>query len=200
MKIMLLNKAGLEISKLRDRILGKVEYYRGWYSGLGAIERTRFLVLFVSLLLLLDYFMFSYHTNKNIFNIFPAIPRLDFRSDINIYVPDKDAKNILKESRTVLVPGEKEVYAGMLYRMVVKGSRFDNTANIVPVKTFVRNVWMSENGCVIDIDFHTAKDRVEVVPGSDAAFQKALEMTIAENIPGIKNVQVLLNGVPRKLW
>ena len=186
--------------KILDQINERIVSYRDKYNGLSKIERNRFLVLFISLLLILDYLMFSYHTDKNILNIFPSMPRIDFRSDINIYVPDKDAKKILKESRSVLVPAEKEIYAGMLYRMIAKGSRFDNTSNIVPVKTFVRNIWIGENRCVIDIDFESAKERIEAVENSETAFKKALEMTIAENIPGITHVHVLLNGVSRKLW
>lgn len=186
--------------KIPDQINERIAFYREKYNGLNKIERTRFLVLLISLLLILDYVMFSYHTDKNIFNIFPSMPSIDFRSDINIYVPDKDAKNILKESRSILVPAEKEIYAGMLYRMIAKGSRFDNTSNIVPVKTFVRNVWIGENRCVIDVDFEPAKERIEAVENSETAFKKALEMTIAENMPGITQVHVLLNGVSRKLW
>jgi hypothetical protein len=186
--------------KILDQINERITRYRDKYNGLSRVERNRFLVLFISLLLILDYFMFSYHINKNIFSIFPALPRIDFRSEINIYVPDKDAKNILKETRSVLVPREKEIYAGMLYRMIAKGSRFDNTSSIVPVKTYVRNVWIGEKRCVIDIDFESAKERIEPVENSETAFKKAVEMTIAENITGITQVHVLLNGVPRKLW
>jgi len=200
MKTKLFSRAGAGITGLRGRFESRVARFRGWYSGLDRVGRTRFLVLFISLVLIGDYLMFCYHTDKNIFNIFPPIPRLDTRSDISIYVPDKDARELMKESRKIQVPDGKDVYAGMLYRMVARGSIFDNTSHIVPVKTFVRHVWIGETECVIDIDFHAAKDRIESVPGSDLAFQKALEKTITENIPGISTVRVLLNGVPRKLW
>ncbi len=200
MKIKLFSKAGAGIAEFREGITERAARFRVWYSGLDRTGRTRFLVLFISLVLIGDYLMFCYHTDKNIFNIFPPIPRLDTRSDISIYVPDKDAKELMKESRTIQVPDRKDVYAGMLYKMVARGSMFDNTSHIVPVKTFVRHVWVGETDCAIDIDFHAAKDRIESVPGSDIAFQKALEKTIAENIPGISTVRVLLNGVPRKLW
>ncbi len=200
MKIRFFSRAGAEIAGLRENITGRAARFRSWYSGLDRVGRTRFLVLFISLVLIGDYLMFCYHTDKNIFNIFPPIPRLDTRSDISIYVPDKDAKELMKESRKIQIPERKDVYAGMLYRMVARGSMFDNTSHIVPVKTFVRHVWIGETDCVIDIDFHAAKDGFDSVPGSDIAFQKALEKTIAENMPGISTVRVLLNGVPRKLW
>ena len=200
MKIRFFSKAGAEMARLRVEMAERVERFRSWYTGLDRLGRTRFLVLFISLVLIGDYLMFCYHTDKNIFNIFPPIPRLDTRSDISIYVPDKDARELMKEPRKIQVPDGKDVYAGMLYRMVTRGSIFDNTSHIVPVKTFVRHVWIGETDCVIDIDFHAAKDRIESVPGSDVAFRKALEKTITENIPGISTVRVLLNGVPRKLW
>ena len=79
-------------------------------------------------------------------------------------------------------------------------TRASGTASIVPVITFVRNIWVSGNDCVIDVDYEAVKERIETVPGSDEAFRKALEKTITDNIPGINKVHLLLNGIPRKLW
>jgi len=186
--------------KILEWINTKAAGYAERYRGLGRIERNRFLVLLISLMLIADYLMFCYHTDKNIFNVFPALPEIDFRSDIVIHVPDLDAQTILKEGRRVLVPERKENYAALLYKMVAKGSKFENTAGIVPVITFVRNIWVSGNDCVIDVDYEAVKERIETVPGSDEAFRKALEKTITENIPGINKVHLLLNGIPRKLW
>ena len=187
----------LIISKIKETAERHFQRYRG----LRGTEKTRFLVLVISLLLIMDYLMFCYHTDKNIFNIFPAIPKIDRRVEISIHVPDKDAKNIIREKRRVLIPEDRESYAFLLYRFVVRGSMFDNTSNIVPVKTHVRKIWVSGNNCLIDIDFETVKQTPVIVEGSDTAFRKALEMTIAENIPGVNKVQVLLNGIPSgKLW
>ncbi len=186
--------------KLIKWLNAKAAGYAERYRGLDRIGRTRFLVLLISLMLIADYLMFCFHTDKNIFNIFPALPRLDFQSDIVIHVPDLDAKTILREGRRVLVPEKKENYAALIYKMVVKGSKFENTAHIVPVITYVRNIWVSGDNCVIDVDYEAGKERIEAVQGSDDAFSLSLEKSIMDNIPGIKKVHLLLNGFPRKLW
>ncbi|MCX7678765.1 MAG: hypothetical protein N2316_06055 [Spirochaetes bacterium] len=170
------------------------------YRSMDSRARSRFLVLFISLILLIDYGMFCYLTDKNVFNIFPTIPCLDSRRDIYIYLPDREAKSILKEKRKVLISQEKEVLATMLYHEVVRGSIFDNTAAVVPIKTFVRRAWVYGDTCVIDIDFEIAKTNISPLEGSFEAFSVALEKTLRENIPGVQKAYLLINGIKRFNW
>ncbi len=188
------------IATTSDRITAAIETYRSKYRMMTYRERSRFFVLCISLVLLADYLMFCYLADKNIFNIFPALPELDFRTPVFVYVPDREAKTILKETRQVRVPHEREVYAAMLYRAVVRGSMFDNTAAIVPVKTYVRRAWVTDDSCVIDIDFENAKGKITPIPGSYEAFARSLEKTIIENIPGVKKVYLVVNGIKRRAW
>lgn len=183
-----------------DRIKAAFETYISKYRMMTSRERSRFLVLCISLILLADYLMFSYLADKNIFDIFPALPRLDFRTPVFVYVPDREAKTILKETRRIRIPEDREVFAAMLYRAVAMGSMFDNTAAIVPVKTYVRRAWVTGGNCVIDIDFETAKGKISPIPGSYEAFVKSLEKTVTENIPDVRNVYLVVNGVKRSAW
>ncbi len=187
--------------KYFDIIKEKLHYLIEKYNAMGRIERNRLLVLFISLLIIFNYVLFCYHTNKNIFNIFPAIPQLDNRTDINVFLPDQDAKEILKETRRILIPHEKEEYVEFLFNIVVRGSIYDNTSHIVPVKTHIRKIWLHEGSCIIDIALSELKNNARIVPGSEESFRVAVEKSIKENINSIKNVSILLNGIPHvKLW
>lgn len=188
------------IAQTYERVKSVTDAWKSKYRMMTPRERSRFLVLSISLVLLADYLMFCYLADKNIFNIFPALPRLDFRTPVHVYVPDRDAKSILKETRRIRIPEDKEVFAAMLYRAVSMGSMFDNTAAIVPVKTYVRYAWVRGDNCVIDIDFDTAKGKITPIPGSYEAFVNALEKTMKDNIPGVKNVYLVVNGVKRSAW
>lgn len=188
------------IKEISDKIKGLFESSKSKYLAMKPRERSRFLVLCISLILLADYLMFCYLSDKNIFNIFPTLPRLDFRSPVHVYVPDREAKTIMKETRRVRIPDDREVFAAMLYSAVASGSMFDNTATIVPVKTYVRRAWVSGDSCVIDIDFESAKGKIVSIPGSYDAFARALEKTVQENIPGVKNVHLVVNGIKRSAW
>lgn len=188
------------VKQMYDNINGAIEAWKSKYRMMTPREKSRFLVLSISLVLLADYLMFCYLADKNVFNLFPALPRLDFRTPVYVYIPDREAKNILKETRRILIPKDKEVYAAMLYRAVALGSMFDNTAAVVPMKTYVRRAWVSGENCVIDIDFDTAKGVITPIPGSYEAFANALEKTMKENIPGVQKVYLVVNGVKRNAW
>lgn len=186
---------------IKTRIEADVERLSAWYGSASKRDRNRFLILLISLLFIMDYLMFCYHADKNVFNIFPSIPLLDTKSTIKVYLPDVDGKSILREIRRVDVQDEKEEHIKSLFNMVVQGFYFDNTSHLVPVNTFVRKVWVYGDQCVIDVDLSEIKDDVKVVPGSEETFKKALDQTIRENVPSVKSVQILVNGLPgRVLW
>ncbi len=183
--------------KLHEKALS---FYQN-YKSKSRVEQTRFLVLVLSLTLILDYLMFCYHADKNLFNIFPTLPVLDLRREINIYLPDASAQTIMKETRRISMPESKDELANSLFNFVVRGSRFDNTSHIVPIATHLRKIWFIENRCVFDVALSPLKDAAIVVPGAEEAFKKALEKTITENIPSVTEVIVLVNGIPEtKLW
>jgi len=164
-------------------------------------DRTRMMVLFITLLILVDYLMFCYHTDKNIFNIFPSIPPIEFRNTINVYVPDATAQNIMKETRRVQLPDSSEDFAGMLFQFVVKGSHYDNTSHIVPVRTDLRKVWIFNGLCVFDLALAPLKDDAILVAGAQEAFKSAVEKTVCENISSVKHVEILVNGIPgTRIW
>ena len=57
-------------------------------------EKNRIILLALSSLFVLDYMMFSYHIDKNIFDIFPSIPVLENKKTVNIYIPSEGCKEI----------------------------------------------------------------------------------------------------------
>lgn len=165
------------------------------------LRKNRFLVLVVSLLLIFDYLVFCYHTEKNVFDIFPALPRLDLRERRNIYIPANDGKSLIKEKRKMEVPEEKERFAALIFGMVSKGSIYENTSGAVPVDTQIRTIWLKGDTCYIDAGLAVLRGDTPIIPGSEDNFRAALEKSITENIPSIKRVVVLEKGVPlKRLW
>jgi hypothetical protein len=190
-----------QITRITGIINERVRYLTGKYNSMSRVERNRILILFISLMILFNYILFCYHTDKNIFNIFPAIPHLDKRTEIKIFLPDQEAKEILSETRKILIPDKKEDYIEFLFNTVAKGSIYENTSNIVPVKMHIRKIWLYDDSCIIDIALSELKNNARIVPGSEESFKIAIEKTIKENLISIKRVMILLNGVPeRKLW
>jgi hypothetical protein len=184
------------IKNIRERIL----IYKKKISS-DNIERNRFLVLFITLLFLFDYLVFCYHTEKNPFNIFPSIPILEDKKLINVYLPYLDGQSILKESRRVSVIDNDQGFVRLLFKIVVKGSYYENTAAVVPVDIGIRGIWIYEGSCIIDLALAAVVDNVAVIPGSENTFRRALEKTITENIPSIERVIILERGIPGKnIW
>ncbi len=172
-------------------------------------EKNRIFVLFLGSLFLIDYLAFCYHTDKNIFNIFPSIPVSDERKIIDVYVPQLDGKTISKEERSAPQFNDKMRFAAFLFYQVLKGSKFENTTMIAPVNIFIRKIWIyneernSKNGveCYIDIEFPVHVDNIKIIKGSEDLFKKAVERTITENIPEIRSVQILVQGIyGRSIW
>lgn len=165
------------------------------------LKKKRFIILAISITFIADYVMFSYITDKNIFDIFPSIPALESKKEINIYIPFSKESKIIKETRSVPEYENKESYVKFLVQTVIKGSIYENTAISVPMELFVKLVWIKDGVCAIDLEPGTLSDRSKVIPGSEILFKQALEKTVSENIPEIKKVYFLERGIPNKdLW
>ena len=168
---------------------------------LDSSERNRFLMISLSLLLLLDYLLFCYISNRNPLMILPSLPLLEDKKTINIYIPDIDGKSIIKESRNISIPEDNEGYAKLLVNKIIKGSNIENTSISVPVELFIRKIWFYKNTCIIDIIPSMHNKETKIIPGSEKIFIESLEKTITENIPSVKKITVLERGIPgRSLW
>jgi hypothetical protein len=170
-------------------------------------ERNRIVLLAISSLFILDYIMFSYHVNKNIFDIFPSIPVLEQKKKVNIYIPSEGCKEIISEKRQVYSNLENENLIRRLFDLVARGSYYENTSENVPVNFLIKMIWLvnDETGsgkiCIIDLSPVILDKDITVVKGSEQMFRESLEKTIVENIPGIKKVMILEKGIPyKKLW
>ena len=170
-------------------------------------EKNRVYILAVSSIFLFIYIMFSYHIDKNIFNIFPSIPLLEDKKSINIYIPSEGCKEILTEKREIYSKLKNESLVERLFQLVCDGSYFENTSENVPVDFLIKKIWIidEENGdgkvCVIDLSPIILNRDIHVVKGSEQMFKEAFEKTVTSNMPEIKKVILLEKGVPfRKLW
>ncbi len=169
-------------------------------------ELVRLMALVVAGVFLLNYAMYSYHTDKNVLDIFPSLPLLEKTKEVTVYLPALDGKSILTEKRSVPVFDSDENYAYHLFKTVEDGSIYDNTSLMVPVEIFIKKVWFNKSkgtgiDCVFDVETPFQEPDAAVIKGSEVLFMKALEKTIRTNIPSVKRVYVLENGVPGKpLW
>ncbi len=189
-------------STYREKIIETVELMKR-----DPREKTRIIILLVSALFFIDYIMFSLHVDKNILDIFPSIPVLESKDEINIYIPSEGCKEILSEKRRIETDIDEDILVKKLVALVAEGSYFENTSSNVPVKLLVKNVWITpdENGggnvCLIDISPVILEREIAIITGSEQMFRESLEKTVKENVPGITRVILLEKGVPfRKLW
>jgi len=168
--------------------------------------RNRYLIMALASVFVLDYLMFCYHTDKNVFNIFPSIPLFEETRAVNVFLPSTDGKSLIEEKRDIPIFKDNELYVKYLFEMVVKGSRYDNTSIAVPVNLFVRKIWIYESAdslkrCVVDLEPPVRDGSLKVIEGSEALFKKALEKTLLANISTISRLEILERGVPdKRLW
>ena len=201
------NKITSNIAKLKEFVsytYNKIKkYINDTKTAMAASEKekNRIYILAVSSLFLFIYVMFSYHIDKNIFNIFPAIPLLEDKRTINIYIPSEGCKEILTEEREIYSKLENESLIEKLFELVCAGSYFENTSENVPVDFLIKKIWIIDGECVIDLSPVILDKDIHVVKGSEQMFKEALEKTITTNMPEIKKIILLEKGVPfRKLW
>jgi hypothetical protein len=164
-------------------------------------ERNRFLMLSFASLIFIDYLLFCYISSKNPINIFPAIPLLEDKKIITIYIPDTDGITMIKETRRIAFPENNEAFVKTLIDRVIKGSSIENTSIAVPVDIFIRKIWFVQDTCIVDTISSLPENVSKLIPGSEKVFKQALEKTITENIPFIKNIIILERGIPgRNIW
>ncbi|PKL36174.1 MAG: hypothetical protein CVV44_18320 [Spirochaetae bacterium HGW-Spirochaetae-1] len=172
-------------------------------------DRNRFLLIGIGSLLLLDYLMFCYHTDKNIFSIFPTIPIMEDKREIEVYLPGLDGETIFKEKRQIMGFPSDERFVRYLFNTVRKGSQFDNTSIMVPVELQIRNIWITdvdnisknEKLCVVDVEVPVIEKDITPLQGSELLFKEAFRQTVKANIPSITEITILERGIPdKKLW
>lgn len=190
-----------------DSVKDKIRSLRDNYYSKDKKERNRIAILALSSLMFLNYVMFSYHIESNIFDIFPSIPVIEDRVTINIYIPSEGASEIISEERVIHDGLPDEVLVKKLFSLIAAGSFYENTALNVPAKYTIKKIWITEvesgHGkiCAIDLMPEMLDSDISVVKGSEKLFKESLEKTIIENMPGITGVVILENGVPfRPLW
>ncbi len=173
----------------------------------GPRGKSRVIIISISAVFVLDYFMISYHVGSSIFNVFPKIPVIESKKIINIYIPSVNSEKIISEKREIKTDVDPLNMVSKLFRLVAKGSFYENTAVNVPANLVIKKVWIvkSESGagndCYIDILPVILEKDVPVVKGSEKMLRIAVEKTIKENIPGINKVMILEKGIPFKpLW
>ncbi len=164
-------------------------------------ERYRKLLLFISIVCIIDYLAFSYLSDKNVFDVFPSLPAIDTREEITVYLPDLQSSTLMKENRMITPSHDTNIQVRELVKIVSRGSQYENTAIIVPVDLLVRKVWIEGDTCIVDVGLLQIPKTTNIIEGSEKAFHKAISKTIKENIDGISKVILLENGVPgKRLW
>jgi hypothetical protein len=186
-------------------IVGKIRYEL--FEQPDIKERNRKIILAIALIFFLDYLMYCLHTNSPIFGIFPTLPTLDEKKEVSVYLPSLDGVTILREKRSIPVYESDERTAKELFDIVVKGSRFENTALAVPTELFVTKVWLHRGDagknsiCIFDLEPVELIENNQAKPNSESLFKKALAKTIRKNIPGVTEIIILEKGVPAaRLW
>jgi hypothetical protein len=166
--------------------------------------KNRFLILSLSILFIADYVMFSYNTDKNIFNIFPSIPALSDQKEISVYLPSLESQDLIKETRMAPSFSDNERFIKYLFKTVARGSIYENTSVLIPSELLIKKIWLYGEGdsiCVIDIENKILDQDMKIVKGSEDKFKNALDTTIRENIKSVKKVLILNSGVyDKRLW
>lgn len=192
------------LKKIYAFLKESIAYGLETFEGENKKEKQRVILVFIGTLVLVNYLLFCLHSEKNVFNIFPSFPVLDSKKEVTVYFSDLKALKMLKEKRMIPSFNSNELYAKYLFNLVVKGSHFENTSMLVPIKLFVRKVWIdtkSTNTCIFDVEPIILPDKFTFIKGSEKIFKNALQKTISENISGIQKIIILEKGIPhRGLW
>lgn len=180
-------------------IINKIKEYR-LIIRRDSRERNRLFLLIVSLMLILNYLLYCFHVEKNIFDIYPSFPVMDNREEITIFLPGVKGE-ILKETRLVELENSKEKIIEFIVAEIVRGSKYENTRMVVPIEFNIRKVWIHNSECYIDIRLEALNPETPVLPESESNFKKAVQKSITENFNDITTVNILENGISnRSLW
>jgi hypothetical protein len=169
-------------------------------------ERNRRLIIIFAALCIFDYIAYSYHTDKNLFDIFPSIPSLGGQVKASVFFPSLDGAAIVEEKRMIPRFDNEEKTARCLFETVVEGRSYANTAAAVPVEMILRKVWIRRGAkgaasvCVFDIEPVMVAPGARVIRNSETLFREALEKTVKRNIPGVGTVLLLEKGAASRLW
>jgi len=158
-------------------------------------ESKRLFIVFLSCLFVLNYFMFCYLTDKNVFNIFPSFPIVEEKKEIKVFLPAIDGVTIIQENRKIAKFNNDQSYIQYLFYTVVKGSMFNNTSMTVPVELIIKKIWVHENHCLINLEADMLKKQLKNSNKYEENFKKALTKTIISNISNIKSVSLSKNGI-----
>ncbi len=164
-------------------------------------ESRRIQTITFGIMLVFIYASISIIVGRNPLAVFRSLPVIDKRVEITIFFPDIDGKTILEEKRKIQLTDNYEVLVREMTEMIVKGSNFENTRLAVPFEGIIRSFWIDKDRCIVDFRLSMLDDAVAIVPGSEEMFKESLARTIKKNIPGIKEVIVMENGIyGRNLW
>jgi hypothetical protein len=164
-------------------------------------ERNRFFLIFITLLIVLDFFMLCYQFDRSPLEIIPSWPVFDTRKEIQVFLPDLAGKGFVRETRLVAEAENVEAYVHTLVGFIVKGAQKENTRLAAPIRGTVRKIWLYNTICAIDMQLEVLDTNIPVIKGSEDNFRKAVEKTVTANIPSIKKVFILSKGIPEKaIW
>lgn len=165
------------------------------------IKRNRFYLLVVTLMIIADYLMICFHVERNPLTVFPPLPVIDKREPVDMYLPNRECSTLLNETRYLQKDIIQENFITQLVYNISRGSRFENTRINVPADCIVREVWLYDTTCVIDLRMTSLKNDTVVVEGSEELFRTAVKKTIFSHFNTIKDVIILENGIyNRNLW
>ncbi len=164
-------------------------------------KNRRHLALLLSSLFVFNYLMFSYLTDKNIFDIFPSFPVIEQKNEITVFLPAIDGKSEIQEKRKVIDFKNSENYIQFLFYIVVKGSMYNNTSIAVPSEMIVKKVWINKGKCIIDVESIVQKSQGVKTLDAEENFKRVLAKTITTNLPKIKSISITVNGVEdSRIW
>jgi hypothetical protein len=167
-------------------------------------EKNRKFILATGILLLVNYLLFRALTLSNPLDIFPSFPVIDNRENVTVYMPRLHGKDISPENVPSATFEDKERKARFLAKKVLQGSRYENTAILIPVNLLLKKVWITPEGggtCVLDFQVSSLTGETAVIEGSEKRIKEALTRTLVTNIEGVNRVVFCRQGIPSAtLW
>lgn len=191
----------MDFGKIKEVLKSIIMFQKKEISSTEQTNRNRIIVSVVLVLLIINYLMICFHVGRNPFDVLPSWPITDARHEITIYLPHLDGKTIFSEKRLSAKNENLKYFIRELVEFVIKGSIVENTKEAVPIDGNIRKIWLYEDKCIVDMYLEVNKKNIVYKKGREINFKKALQKTITENVPGVKEVIVLSKGIPGKnIW